>query len=280
MTYTNIKLKKHDKFGEGEKESVIDPFLKSFIEKLALKYPQWTFEEVYCTNIGATRSYEAYRFNVVDKREVLGTIDKEYTSNGGWRYCVDNHRINGMRERGRGMKTIHEDKALKHVGKFFGKKDLNEKFTDATRLLNDCVGQIHNQKRWDLSHKWDALSTHTQKFIHDNYAMFASTVDATDIKIKDNLEKLPTAIAEYSSVDAMQQALRLGDASVVFIDGVNYSIQKGKDPLEVKTSEELPDYMRRAVGLLKLVENNQVIDGVGIRAGESVFLVLHNNVRG
>ena len=277
MTYENIKLKKHDKFGEGEKESIIDPFLKSFIEKLALKYPQWTFEEVYNTANHNNKTYEAYRFNVVDKREVLGTIDKEYTTNGGWRFCVDNHRINGVRERGRGMKTIHEDKALKHVGKFFGKKNVNEKFTEATQVIGGALGHIHNQKRWDLSHKWDALQEHAQKFIHDNYAMFASTV-AGDKKPSDNLEKLPSAIAEFSSVDAMQEALRKGDAYIVFIDGVNYSIQKGKDPLEIKASEELPDFMRRAVGLLKLVEDNQVIEGVGVRANETTFLVMPNNV--
>jgi hypothetical protein len=276
MTYENIKLKKHDKFGEGEKESVIDPFLKSFIEKLALKYPQWTFEEVHNTAISNTKTYEAYKFNVVDKREVLGSIDKEYTSNGGWRYCVDNHRINGVRERGRGMKTIHEDKALKHVSKFFGKKNVNEKFTEATQTIGNAVGNIHNQKKWDLTHKWDAVKDHAQQFIVENYAQFASGV--TDKTVASKLEQLPSCHADFSSVDAMQEALRKGDAYIVFIDGVNYSIQKGKDPLEIKTSEELPDFMRRAVGLLKLVEDNQVIDGVGVRANETTFLVMPNNV--
>jgi hypothetical protein len=277
MTYENIKLKKHDKFGEGEKESVIDPFLKSFIEKLALKYPQWTFEESYCNNNHNDKTYEAYRFNVVDKREVLGTIDKEYINGGGgWRYCVDNHRINGVRERGRGMKTIHEDKAIKHVGKFFGKKNVNEKFTEATQVISGALGHIHNQKRWDLSHKWERVQSHAQKFIVENYAQFASTI--TDSKIVTNLEQLPSSFAEFSSVDAMQNALQKGDAYIVFIDGLNYSIQKGKDPLEIKASEELPDFMRRAVGLLKLVEDNQVIDGVGVRANETTFLVMPNNV--
>jgi hypothetical protein len=76
----------------------------------------------------------------------------------------------------------------------------------------------------------------------------------------------------------MQNALQKGNAYIVFIDGVNYSVQKGKDPLEIKTSEELPDFMRRAVGLLKLVEDNQVIEGVGVRANETTFLVMPNNV--
>jgi hypothetical protein len=278
MTYENIKLQKHNMFGDGERESVIDPFLKSFIEKLALKYPQWTFEECNCNTNHSTKTYEAYRFKVLDKREVLGTIDKEYIhGGGGWRYCVDNDRINGVRERGRGMKTIHEDKAIKHVGKFFGKKNVNEKFTEATKVISSSLGHIHNQKRWDLSHKWEGLKDHAQKFIVENYAQFASSV--TDTKATHNVEQLPSSLAEFNSVDAMQNALRLGDAYLVFIDGVNYSIQKGKDPLEIKASEELPDFMRRAVGLLKLVEDNQVIDGVGVRANETTFLVMPNNVR-
>ena len=162
------------------------------------------------------------------------------------------------------------------MGKFFGKKNVSEKFTEATQTINNSLGHIHNQKRWDLSNKWDALKDHAQKFIVENYAQFAS--DVTDTTVSSKLEQLPSCYSEFTSVDAMQGALRKGDAYIVFIDGLNYSIQKGKDPLEIKASEELPDFMRRAVGLLKLVEDNQVIDGVGVRANETTFLVMPNNV--
>ena len=65
---------------------------------------------------------------------------------------------------------------------------------------------------------------------------------------------------------------------LVFIDGINYSVQKGEDLIEVKQSEELPDFMRRAIGLLKLVEDNQVVADVGLRVNASTFLILPNNV--
>ena len=275
MTYANIELKEHDRWGKGLVKSTIDPFMKDFIEQLALKYPQWTFVENAMTSNMGNNTYEVHSFKVMDKREVLGTLTKEWAS-GGARYCVDNHRIASMRERGSGMKTIHMDKAIKHVNKLFGKKNVNEKFTEATQVISTALSHIHNQKRWDLSHKWEGVKDHAQKFIVENYAQFASSV--TDTKATHNLEKLPSSYAEFSSVDAIQNALRLGDAYIVFIDGLNYSVQKGKDPLEVKASEELPDFMRRAVGLLKLVEDNQVIDGVGVRANETTFLVMPNNV--
>lgn len=276
MTYANIELKKHDRLGEGiERQSIIDPFLKDLVEQLALKYPQWTFVEASCTSMASDKVYHAHRFDIKDKRETLGTIDKDYC-NSGYRFRIDNHRIQGMRERGNGMKTIHLNKALKHVDKFFGKKNVNEKFTEATQVISTTLGNVHNQKRWDLSHKWERVQSHAQKFVIENYAQFASTV--SDKTVAPSLEQLPTSFAEFRSVDAMQEALQKGDAYIVFIDGLNYSVKKGKDPLEVKASEELPDFMRRAVGLLKLVEDNQVIDGVGVRANETTFLVMPNNV--
>jgi hypothetical protein len=275
MTYANIELKEHDRWGKGLVKSTIDPFMKDFIEQLALKYPQWTFVENSVTSNMSNNTYEVHSFKVMDKREVLGTLTKEWAS-GGARYCVDNHRIASMRERGSGMKTIHMDKAIKHVNKLFGKKNVNEKFTEARQVISTALGHIHNQKRWDLNHKWEGVKDQAQRFIVDNYAQFASSV--TDTKVTHNVEKLPSSFAEFNSVDAMQNALQKGDAYLVFIDGLNYSVQKGKDPLEVKASEELPDFMRRAVGLLKLVEDNQVIDGVGVRANETTFLVMPNNV--
>ena len=76
----------------------------------------------------------------------------------------------------------------------------------------------------------------------------------------------------------MKDMLAKGNAFIVFIDGIHYSVQKGKDPLQIKESDELPDFMRRAIGLLKLVEDNQAVSGVGLRVNESTFLVLPNIV--
>lgn len=93
MTYANIELKEHDRFGDGiKRRSTIDPFLKDLIEQLALKYPQWTFVETNSTAMAVDKVYHAHRFDIKDKREVLGTIDKDYSSNG-YRYRIDNHRI-------------------------------------------------------------------------------------------------------------------------------------------------------------------------------------------
>jgi hypothetical protein len=277
MTYANIELKEHDRFGDGiKRQSIIDPFLKDLVEQLALKYPQWTFVETSVTAMAVDKLIHAHRFDVKDKREVLGTIDKDYCSNG-YRYRIDNHRIEGMRERGSGMKTIHLNKALKHVDKFFGKKNVVEKITEARQKVENSLSQIDNEKGWRLRGTWGAMESQARNFITNNYQAFMdSVVDKTSIA--KHLEQLPTQVEEFNATQHLIKMLQTGNAFIVFIDGLNYSVQKGKDPLEIKQSDELPEFIRRAVGLLKLIEDNQVISGVGFRVNETTFLVLPNNV--
>jgi len=277
MTYANIELKEHDRFGDGiKRQSTIDPFLKDLVEQLALKYPQWTFVETSVTAMAVDKTYLAHRFDVKDKREVLGTIDKDYCGSG-YRYRIDNHRIEGVRERGCGMKTIHLKKAIKHVDKFFGKKNMVEKITEARRKVENTLSQIDNEKGWRLRGTWGAMESQARDFITSNYQAFMdSVVDKNSIA--KHLEQLPTQVEEFNATQHLTKMLQTDNAFIVFIDGLNYSVQKGKDPLEIKQSDELPDFIRRAVGLLKLVEDNQVISGVGFRVNESTFLVLPNNV--
>ena len=277
MTYANIELKEHDRFGDGiKRQSTIDPFLKDLIEQLALKYPQWIFVETSATSMAVDKTYLAHRFDIKDKRETLGTIDKDYSS-GGYRFRIDNHRIESMRERGSGMKTIHINKAIKHVDKFFSRKSISEKLAEAKLRVEQVVGQVANEKDWALRHTWNSLDEHAKAFVTNNYQQFMdSVVDKSSITIQ--LEQLPKQLEEERSVDHMKDMLAKGNAFIVFIDGIHYSVQKGKDPLQIKESDELPDFMRRAIGLLKLVENNQAVSDVGLRVNETTFLVLPNNV--
>jgi hypothetical protein len=277
MTYANIELREHDRFGDGiKRQSTIDPFLKDLIEQLALKYPQWTFVETSVTAMAVDKLIHAHRFDVKDKRELLGTIDKDYCGSG-YRYRIDNHRIEGMRERGSGMKTIHLKKAIKHVDKFFGKRNMVEKITEARRKVENTLSQIDNEKGWRLRGTWNSMESQARDFITSNYQAFIdSVVDKNSIAKQ--LEQLPTQVEEFNATQHLTKMLQTDNAFIVFIDGLNYSVQKGKDPLEIKQSDELPDFIRRAVGLLKLVEDNQVLSGVGFRVNETTFLVLPNNV--
>ena len=163
------------------------------------------------------------------------------------------------------------------MDKFFSRKSISEKLAEAKLKVEQVVGQVANEKGWALRHTWSALETPVKQFVITNYQQFMdSVVDKSSITIQ--LEQLPKQLEEERSVDHMKDMLAKGNAFIVFIDGIHYSVQKGKDPLQIKESDELPDFMRRAIGLLKLVEDNQAVSGVGLRVNESTFLVLPNIV--
>lgn len=271
MTYENIKLS--DKAIPEGWTRTIDPFIKPLVEALALKYPQWTFESLYNTANHTDKVEEACRFKIVDKREELGTIDKEWSSKG-YRFQVDNHRINAMRERGSGMKTVHLDKAIKHVGKFVGKKNINEKLSEAKQVAEQGLTQVANQKQWKMREVWldDAISAELQKYL---VGVFPDALTMLDPKLINRLEDFPTRVMERLEVDDLNEQLRSGNMHLVLLDGMDYALQKGSEPPTIKASEQLPDYMRRAIGLLKLVEDNQVIHGVGYRANATTFMVVN-----
>ena len=278
MTYANIELKEHDKFNEGKKLSIIDPFMKELVEKLALKYPLWTFVESNMTANHSTKNYEAYRFKVIDKREVLGELDKDWHRDG-FKYCVVNHRINDMRERGRGMKTIHLDKALKHVAKYFGKKTITEQLAEAQEKTRNCLSTVVREREFDVSSSWNKLEPHLMRFVGANYEAFTlSVVEADKAVLAHAIEVLPTRLEEMNVVNKLKEEFNNRETYIVFINGVDYCIQKGDTSLEIKSSEQLPDFVRRAVGLLKLVEDGTLIPNAGIRVNESTFLVAPNNV--
>jgi len=43
--------------------------------------------------------------------------------------------------------------------------------------------------------------------------------------------------------------------------------------VKIFTSEQLPDSIRRGVGMLKLVEDSQIIEGVGLKVNANTFFI-------
>jgi hypothetical protein len=55
---------------------------------------------------------------------------------------------------------------------------------------------------------------------------------------------------------------------------MDYALSKEGEEPKIMASENLPDYIRKAVGMLKLVEKNQIIGGIGLKVSDDTFIVL------
>lgn len=283
MTYANIILKQDNDDANGNRlPSKIDPFLALLVEPLALKYPNWEFKESgtsyesymdSATNSYGKKNFTATTFKVFEKREELGSIyvDKY---NRQERYAVDNFRIDAMRERGSGMKTIHLKKAMRHVEKYFGKKNLDEKMKDARdraeTVAYHASNELHRQQEW----AWNKLTNDAKEFLVSKYwHEFSACVD-----IKHNKEAVeyPKLLSEGKAGKQLYDAVRDSkkDYYLVSIEGMRYSISRANDPIQIKESDELPAFIKRSVGMLKLLEDKQIIGGVGMRVDAETFIVL------
>jgi hypothetical protein len=277
MTYENIKLKQDNDDGNGSKVvSVINPFMKPFVEELALKYPQWIFQEErtdYKWDKGVKVGFCANSFKVIDKREELGEIFLDRNSNGNV-YGVNNFRVSKQRERGYGTKTIHLKKAIKHVDKFFGKKNMTEKVEEAKQIAVQVIYQVNNGYNNTVNFKWNALGDTAKEFLVTKYWQEFSELVIKNQKHTTYLVDFPKAFEEAKASSEIYDAMRNNTNYLVYVDGLSYAIHREKEPMQIKASEELPAFIKRSVGMLKLIEDNQIISGVGLRVNANTFVVL------
>jgi hypothetical protein len=270
MTYANIELLERTEDGEVVIPR-IDTFLKPLVEQLALKYPNWIFRQSsvgYTYDGGKLSDFRVTAFEVLDKREVLGKIYFEHIRSGN-RFVVENFRVNELRERGTGMKTIHLDKAMKQVGKYFGKKNTNEKLKEAADEVAGAMHMVHRNINHKQHAAWAGIADKAKDFLLTKYW------DEFTKEYGINPEEFPIAYAEGKACEQVADEYGKRNTWLVHIDGMDYALQKGSQNPTIKTSEELPDYIRQGVGMLKLVGDRQIISGVGLRVDQSTFVLLN-----
>ena len=279
----NVEFPKEKDNKGVEVVATMDTFIAPLVEKLALSHPEWQFKSHYCRryytpNQTAEFSLVVERVQVVDKYEKLGEIGYDYTSKGK-RFYVSNHRTEKMRERGSGVKTIHLDKACKHVEKFFGRMNHNEKLEQATQATHDAVYRVHNETLYAVRNVWTSFDGVAMGYVIQHLESFRSFIQTNTnatAKVLAELDRLPELVAENDGMQDLRDRVNKNEHILVLLDGMNY-IVKHANQVEVKTSEELPDYVRRGVGMLKLVEVRNAITNVGIRVDENTFALLPPN---
>jgi hypothetical protein len=266
----NVILGMHDDGKGGKVEGTMDTYIEPLIEELAIKHPEWKFGHDHArrNHVGDGKVAWTYeRLKVMDKYEELGQIGIDYTR-AGKRFWISNHRVEAMRERGSGVKTTDIKKAIRHVDKFFGRKNLNEKLAEARDKARNVIENISRDKYYKHQGVWNAIQNDARKYIVENIQAFMAATKHSQA------ESFPEAVQELDHANNVREITNGNKSYLVFIEGMNYSVSLGQRLPEIMTSEELPAFIRMGVGMLKLVENGVLITNVGFRVDESTFVVL------
>ena len=280
----------------------VEPNIKELITTLARKHPEWTFVAGY-NHIQVDKTYKrdstgkiecdengnllnkelklfASTFHVFEKREHLGSIYRDQGRGGSLVFGIENVRVAKERERGRDAKTKDIKKAIRIIEKSFGITTIDELLVSTSDEIDTVMRQVLNDRRYRYQRVHEKAIQPLLKYLVDNWDKYSSIACQRGADQQD-VDGLMPALDEYRVMKRMYKCVEKLDGFQVLIHGNDYAVRtKGDSGVETKmySSETLPEHIRKNVGLLKLVENNMVIGGVGMRLNETTFFVVPSGI--
>jgi len=255
----------------------IDAHTRPFVEALATKYPQWRFVGA-ATDFGVsdtdTKQFMAKQFLVQEGRDHLGVIGSSFIPLFVGVYTVDNDRIRSSRLSSTRVETKDLKKAIRTVGKMFGAKTLNGRLWDTHLSVEETIALTQRDRNSKFhrsyTHIVDALLPH----IMDNYEHFI-TIALHGGASAETVHRLPRDYEEREIVNRIAQRRKSKLGLVVLKHGNDYIVEgdKGKESRRIFPCDSLPTHIKRAVGLLKLVEDKHFIKDVGLRVNDNAFYI-------
>ena len=229
--------------------------------------PQWKFQAHDHTS---NTSYTTLRgFTILEDGEELGTVRLAYKGSG-YKICVDNDRINAKRQYGRGYWTEDTDKAALAIRKNFFKRDKTERLSKALEAAGGVIASEYTTKHYERYGAKNSLFSDHQEFIEAHMQEYL----AEHPKMQSYYDTFVQATAQFEVIDSVKDAFDNAKATLVVLDGTHYMLKEAATPVAVMTDSELSFDVRRKLGLLKLVEDRQMISGVGCRVDATTFVLL------
>jgi len=247
---SNIQLK------EGAK---LSQFLENVIMETARKHPDWVFT--------SNSVEEARKIRVTYKgKQELGfiSVERKYVRGESTQiFSVDNWRIVEMRQRGSAIQTSKPKEALKAIEKYFfpltDAEHIDKAFKHAYHLIHSELSTARHMLDKDIRNMQQPMMT----FANNRWDEFLSGLSVEDRGRALDLLKHQQL---YNSARALFQDIDHKKCLTVYLSDGKYTVQQG-EVLQDYESDTLPEHIKTKVGLLKLVEEKEVIPEVGVRVG-------------
>ena len=237
------------------------------LDMLVSSKPNWRFVATdFVRPDSNTRVYTD--FNIYEDDEFLGKVTITHKGRS-YKIKVSNDRINAARERGTGYYTEDPVKAQLRIRKTFFKANNDERVEKAAEIAESLLKKENQSKAWEYRHAKDALLDKAGDFAAKNMEAYLQAYP----NLLPKKSRYDDARANYGVVKKIKEAFDNGKSVVVAFDGTHY-IVKSEEGVKTLSDETLPYEMRRKVGLLKLVQDGQMISDVGCRVDGATFVLL------
>lgn len=279
FSLSNVKLSHKAEIHCADYEKEIDTKeLREVVWKIAIDKPGWKLvshsERVYDSN----KKVSIHTFNVFMDGEMLGRIGRTYIRgyNG---IEISNDRIAQERQRGNSYRTTTPAHAVAKIKKMFGRKTAAERFGVAAVGAHAIFRNELNGKNSELSSCDYYIEKRAVRYVAEvAHPQFADHLrDTNDTGTLTKLERRRELCMEINTVKEVRQALENNGAALVIRDGGTYLV-KVLDNVQVYTDTTLPAKLASKIGMLKLVDNEAIVSGVGCRVNAEMFVVMVDDV--
>ena len=249
--------------------------LEKLITDAAKANPLWTFTSVG-TFTNSSNEVVVSAFKVEQDGVPLGGICLDYMrGKNGVR--LTNDRIQNTTAYGRGVFTSDMKKAAQIFKKFFyapkTAERLDKAHNSAVHALDRAL-RVTTRAHQSYEHP---LNTRMLAYVRNEGMMqFALHLKAThDTEGLTLIEKTQTTEHEMLTVHGVRDAFIDNKTSMVIVVDKNYVVKTG-DNVQLYDDNTLPEHLRGKLGMLKLVEPEAVVTGIGCRVSVDSFVVVHD----
>lgn len=265
LTQPNVRIGKvFEKFEQSKRR--INKYLHDTLFPLVLAKPNWVFT-ITDHGIWNTEAI-ATQITISEGGEKLGSVGVEYCRSG-YKLVVKNERIDAKRERGSGYKTESSEKALLSIRKHFYRLGTSERLDKVRDEAEAVIGRAKSNIGWDVNRSRSELMENSDQFTANHMDQYLAEFPSR-AQYKDKYDEVMDVCM---IIDNVKDLFDKDEALVVVLESDRYIVVQGKGEPQTYTNETLPYYMREKIGMLKLVEDHQMIRDVGCRIKADAFVI-------
>lgn len=253
------------------------PFMRPLIDALTAKRPNWRFV-VGSGNFGDAQvngDYHYHRFIVMSGEEELGWISRELNwRTGESSYEFNSRSLDKKRTRGRSTRTKDLKKAVKVITENFNELSFHEHVQAVENYVASFLANQHSRTMYRTRTAIEKLSAEVIAFLQPQWDKFIASLPG-DL-VRDYAMTLPDLVRESHEATAMYDAHKpKNTGAYVRLLGEKYVVKRlNTGDTYVYTQATLPDDLRGPIGALKLVPDETLVDGIGVRAASGAFYIV------
>ena len=256
------------------------PQLSEIIKLVRKKRPHWMFKSIieYGYNLNGLQHNghkDIERVQVYDGDDHLGWIG--WGAKNGWGdrvYLFDNFRLKGARSRGSSNYSSKVETAASRIIKTFHSKTPKELMDDASTTARGSVNHVSMNRDGKYHSAYRRLAHQVESYIVDNWQYVQPELGS----VAEGMD-LPELLEIAKRGRAMREAFNDGKGWTILAQSNGRYITRVDGVIATYTDADLPDRLRMGLGLRKLMEEDEAIDGIGVRCSGNTFFIMHEETK-